>query len=83
MSSAMIHHCFGGKDGLRQAVIDTMYCQLGGLDRRAQTMIGLMVLLSRLQRCSFRHLPWQIPHSRLALERSELTILGHSFRSTV
>ncbi len=31
VSSAMIHHCFGGKDGLRQAAIDTMYSQLGGL----------------------------------------------------
>lgn len=31
VSSAMIHHCFGGKDGLRQAAIDTMYNQLGGL----------------------------------------------------
>lgn len=31
VSSAMIHHCFGGKDGLRQAAIDTMYGQLGGL----------------------------------------------------
>ncbi|MCP4449712.1 MAG: hypothetical protein GY811_30930 [Myxococcales bacterium] len=53
------------------------------LDCRAQTMIGLMVLLSRLQRCSFRHLPRQNPHSRLALEESELTTLCHSFRSTV
>ncbi len=31
VSSAMIHHCFGGKDGLRQAAIDTMYTQLSGL----------------------------------------------------
>lgn len=30
VSSAMIHHCFGGKDGLREAAIDTMYGQLGG-----------------------------------------------------
>lgn len=30
VSSAMIHHCFGGKDGLREAAIDTMYSQLGG-----------------------------------------------------
>ena len=29
VSSAMIHHCFGGKDGLREAAIDTMYGQLG------------------------------------------------------
>jgi len=28
VSSAMIHHCFGGKDGLRQAAIDTMYSKL-------------------------------------------------------
>lgn len=30
VSSAMIHHCFGGKDGLREAAIDSMYSQFGG-----------------------------------------------------
>ena len=39
VSSAMIHHCFGGKDGLRQAAIDTMYSKLQNLS------VEMMMLL--------------------------------------
>lgn len=31
VSPAMIYHCFGGKSGLHQAAIDTMYSELTGL----------------------------------------------------
>lgn len=43
VSSAMIHHCFGGKDGLRQAAIDTMYTKLQALS------IEMMFLLAEGQ----------------------------------
>ncbi len=43
VSSAMIHHCFGGKDGLRQAAIDTMYNKLQALS------IEMMMLLQKGQ----------------------------------
>jgi AcrR family transcriptional regulator len=41
VSSAMIHHCFGGKDGLRQAAIDTMYNELRTLS------VEMMLLLQK------------------------------------
>ena len=40
VSSAMIHHCFGGKDGLRQAAIDTMYSQLNTLSIEMIQLMG-------------------------------------------
>jgi AcrR family transcriptional regulator len=40
VSSAMIHHCFGGKDGLRQAAIDTMYNKLQTLSVEMMMMLG-------------------------------------------
>ncbi len=40
VSSAMIHHCFGGKDGLRQAAIDTMYSKLQILSVEMMMMLG-------------------------------------------
>jgi AcrR family transcriptional regulator len=40
VSSAMIHHCFGGKDGLRQAAIDTMYDKLGGLSAEMMMLLA-------------------------------------------
>jgi AcrR family transcriptional regulator len=40
VSSAMIHHCFGGKEGLRQAAIDTMYSKLKMLS------VEMMMLLA-------------------------------------
>ncbi len=40
VSSAMIHHCFGGKDGLRQAAIDTMYSQLTTLSLEMIALMG-------------------------------------------
>ena len=43
VSSAMIHHCFGGKDGLRRAAIDTMYSKLQALS------IEMMLLLAKGQ----------------------------------
>lgn len=39
VSSAMIHHCFGGKDGLRQAAIDTMYSKLQGLSMEMMMLL--------------------------------------------
>lgn len=46
VSSAMIHHCFGGKDGLRQAAIDTMYSQLTTLSIEMITLMSHEVNLT-------------------------------------
>ena len=59
VSAAMIHHCFGGKDGLRQAAIDTMYSQLSTLGLEMAQMLvqqegrSLAEIFARAVRVSF------------------------------
>lgn len=58
VSPAMIYHCFGGKGGLHEAAIDTMYSELTGLALElirvlSRTDVGAAEIFNRAVRVAF------------------------------